>query len=167
MIIIGSQEVRQRWVWQLNYHSKLLCQSSQGYKKEVIWIQRIHFCVSFCFIVFTPSTMHKTFRHNIVHFSLLKTITISECLKIVFDAVFFRRSLISGCFSLHLGNYFFLQDNHDDMSTLDLFGNLYYHVPRSFVLVDIGQASPCQFTGCFCAYTIPEAAAVKRKDFVE
>ena len=80
---------------------------------------------------------------------------------------FFRRSLISGCFSLHLGNYFFLQDNHDDMSTLDLFGNLYYHVSRSFVLVDIGRASPCQFTGCFCAYTIPEAAAVKRKDFVE
>ena len=80
---------------------------------------------------------------------------------------FLRRSLISGCFSLHLGNYFFLQDNHDDMSTLDLFGNLYYHVPRSFVLVDIGRTSPCQFTGCFCAYTIPEAAAVKRKDFVE
>lgn len=31
----------------------------------------------------------KKFRHNIVHFSLLKTITISECLKIVFDAFFF------------------------------------------------------------------------------
>ena len=107
MIIIGSQEVRQRWVWQLNYHSKLLCQSSQGYKKEVIWIQRIHFCVSFCFIVFTPSTMHKTFRHNIVHFSLLKTITISECLKIVFDAVFFSSVFNFRLLLLALGKLFF------------------------------------------------------------
>lgn len=80
---------------------------------------------NFCSIVFTPSsTMHKNFRHNIVYFSLPNTTTISECLKIVFDVVFFRRSLSSGCFSMHLGNYFLLQDNHDDMSTLDLFWQL-------------------------------------------
>ena len=84
----------------------------------------------------------KKSRHNIVHFSLLKTITISECLKIVFDAFFFRRSSISGYFSLHLRNYFFRQDNHDDMSTLDLFCNLCCHVPRSFVLTEAGIFLP-------------------------